>query len=45
MRHFLPSISASGRVRLARADAEVGATVTTEPMKLVAVTTAYFLLC
>jgi hypothetical protein len=40
IRHFCPSISASGRVRLARSEADVGATVITEPMKLVAVTTA-----
>lgn len=39
MRHLRPSISVSGRVRLGRADVDVGATVTTEPMKLVAVTT------
>jgi hypothetical protein len=39
MRHFRPSISASGLVRLGRAEVEVGATVTTEPMKFVAVTT------
>jgi hypothetical protein len=39
MRHFRPSISASGRVRPGRAEVEAGATVTTEPMKFVAVTT------
>lgn len=40
--HFWPWISASGLVRLARADVDVGATVTTDPMKLVAVTTTAY---
>jgi hypothetical protein len=33
------ALSASGRVRLGRAEVDAGATVTTEPMKFVAVTT------